>query len=85
MKMICENCAFSIEVKPYNDPECPYMICASGEVVSRWIIRIQNTKINKQYRMIAIEHHITKDRILEMMLKAFREMETEINAGGVKR
>jgi len=35
--------------------------------------------------MIAIEHHITKDRILEMMLKAFREMETEINAGGVKR
>ena len=49
------------------------------------IIRIQNTKINKQYRMIAIEHHITKDRILEMMLKAFREMETEINAGGVKR
>jgi len=36
MKMICENCAFSIEVKPYNDPECPYMICASGEVVSRW-------------------------------------------------
>ena len=30
----CETCGSSSEL--YKDPECPYMVCDTGEIVTRW-------------------------------------------------
>ena len=51
--------------------------------ISITIARIQHTKINNQYRMMSIENHTTKEQIIGTMMKAFRDMESKINTGGV--
>jgi len=34
----CENCKSSEEIEPYRDKKCPYMVCETGEIVSRWSV-----------------------------------------------